>query len=708
MSKPLNSDPALGATEQVVDIGAILGIIWRGKWLIGAVMTVFIAVAFYYAFIVATPMYRATAVVILETQQDSVVDLQSVVGGMSGDTSAVNSEVEVLKARSLMGKVVDRLDLMSDPEFNRELQEVSLKQKLKDGIKELVQWSNAPQQDLPADVVAQRQQDKTVSALLESVSIRNVPQSLVFQITVESQGRSKAALIADTIVEVYILNQLEVKFEATEQATSWLSERVATLKVELEGAEAKVSDFSGATSLISPESLGGLERQAKELRDRISAATEAVDLAQAKVVSLAGLQTRKQQADTTGDLQLERLLPRVDTDPAIATAFDTRFEQVKSRAALEASRAIQQLSVLRESAVTIEAQITDQSQDLITLQQLQREAEASRLLYEYFLGRLKETSAQEGIQQADSRILSKAVVPEAAASPRKPLILAASAILGMLLGATWVLVSEARSNTFRSAQDLEAFTGKTVLGQIPSIPAAGRKEIVKYLTEKPTSAAAEAVRNLRTSVLLSDVDNPPKVLVSTSSLPGEGKTTNSLALAQNLIGMGNKVLLIEGDIRRRTFTQYFDNIPKKGMVSVLTDDATLEDVIFREPGFECDLLVGEKTSINAADLFSSNKFREMLEELRTRYDVIIIDTPPVLIVPDARIIAKLADAVLFTVQWDSTTTAQVEESMRLFRDANQKVTGLILSQISAKGMKRYGYGGKYGAYAGYGAKYYNN
>ena len=708
MSKPLNSDPALGANEQVVDIGAILGIIWRGKWLIGAVTIVFIAVAFYYAFIVATPTYRATAVVILETQQDSVVDLQSVVGGMSGDTSAVNSEVEVLKARSLMGKVVDRLDLMSDPEFNRELQEVSLKQTLKDGIKELVQWSNAPQQDLPADVVAQRQQDKTVSALLESVSIRNVPQSLVFQITVESQGRAKAALIADTIVEVYILNQLEVKFEATEQATSWLSERVATLKVELEGSEAKVSDFSGATSLISPESLEGIERQAKELRDRISTAAEAVDLVQAKVVLLAGLQTRKQQAQAAGDLQLERLLPRVDTDPAIATAFDTRFEQVKSRAALEAARAIQQLGVLRESAVTIEAQVIDQSQDLITLQQFQREAEASRLLYEYFLGRLKETSAQEGIQQADSRILSKAVVPEAAASPRKPLILAASAILGMLLGATWVLVSEARSNTFRSARDLEAFTGKTVLGQIPSIPAAARKEIVKYLTEKPTSAAAEAVRNLRTSVLLSDVDNPPKVLVSTSSLPGEGKTTNSLALAQNLIGMGNKVLLIEGDIRRRTFTQYFDNIPKKGMVSVLTDDATLEDVIFREPGFECDLLVGEKTSINAADLFSSNKFREMLEELRTRYDVIIIDTPPVLIVPDARIIAKLADAVLFTVKWDTTTTAQVEEAMRLFRDANQKVTGLILSQISAKGMKQYGYGGKYGAYAGYGGKYYDN
>ena len=345
---------------------------------------------------------------------------------------------------------------------------------------------------------------------------------------------------------------------------------------------------------------------------------------------------------------------------------------------------------------------------MIALQQLQREAEATRLLYEYFLGRLKETSAQEGIQRADSRILSKAVVPETAATPRKLLILVVSMLLGAGLGSLFVLLREARSNTFRTARDLEIFTGETVLGQIPLIPASVRKKVVEYLADKPTSAAAEAIRNLRTSILLSDVDNPPKVIVSTSSLPGEGKTTNSLALAQNLIGMGNKVLLIEGDIRRRTFNEYFKNIPSKGMVSVLSGDTELDAAIFREPGFDCDLLVGEKTATNAADLFSSEKFRLMLQELRTRYDIIVIDTPPVLIVPDARIIAKQADAVLFTVKWDATTAPQVEEALRLFRDANQKVTGLVLSQISPKGMKRYGYGGEYGAYARYGAKYYDN
>lgn len=706
--KPNKTSPSQSENEQVVDLGEILRIIWQGKWLVGAITAVFVSAGFYYAFVLAVPMYSATTVVMLETQQESVVDLQSVVGGLSGDTSAVNSEVEVLRSRSLMGKVVDRLDLLKDPEFNFSLNDRSLKDVIKDKIKRLVGWPDRTERDLSESVRAKRIYDNTISTLLKSVTIRNVTQSLVFQITVESKDRAKAALIADTISEVYILNQLEVKFDATEQATSWLSERVTTLQVELENAEAKVSDFSGDARLVSVESLNGLERQAKELRDRIASATILAEANTLKLASYENQQTRSGIANETDDPQLQRLLPRVETDPATAAAFDTRFEQLKTRAEFEATRAEQQLSALQESASTIEAQVSDQSQDLITLQQLQREADASRLLYEYFLGRLKETSAQEGIQQSDSRILSKAVFPESATSPRKPLILFACAILGALTGISWLLVREARSSTFRTARELEAFTGETVLGQIPSIPAAARKKVVDYLAKKPTSAAAEAIRNLRTSVLLSDVDNPPQVIVSTSSLPGEGKTTNSLALAQNLIGMGNKVLLIEGDIRRRTFNQYFTNIPKDGMVSVLAGTAKLDDVIFRDPSFDCDLLVGEKTATNAADLFSSEKFRSMLKELRTRYDIIIIDTPPVLIVPDARIISKLADAVLFTVKWDTTTQAQVEESMRLFRDANQKVTGMILSQISAKGMKRYGYGGEYGAYAGYGGKYYDN
>ena len=342
------------------------------------------------------------------------------------------------------------------------------------------------------------------------------------------------------------------------------------------------------------------------------------------------------------------------------------------------------------------------------MQQFSREAEAIRLLYEYFLTRLKETAAQQGIQQADSRILSNAVVAVDAASPKKSLILAMSGILGAMLGVGLVLLNEARNNGFRTARDLEAHAGYTVLGQIPQIPARNRQNILKYLSEKPTSAAAEAVRNLRASVMPSNVDNPPQVIVSTSSVPGEGKTTNSLALAQNLMGLGKSVLLIEGDIRRRTFTQYFDDLPGHGLVSVLSGETSLEESVYRSKDFGADILVGDKTSTNAADLFASDKFKSLIMELRKTYDAIIIDTPPVLVVPDARIIAQVADAVLFTVHWDKTSKPQVDESLRMFHNSNQRITGLVLAQINPKRMKAYGYGGRYGAYAGYGAKYYTN
>ena len=189
---------------------------------------------------------------------------------------------------------------------------------------------------------------------------------------------------------------------------------------------------------------------------------------------------------------------------------------------------------------------------------------------------------------------------------------------------------------------------------------------------------------------------------------GEGKTTNSLAIAHNLTGMGKKVLLVEGDIRRRTLTQYFDDLPQRGLVSVLSGETPLDEAITHPDNFGCDMLVGEKTSANAADLFTSDRFRDLITDLRSQYDAVIIDTPPVLIVPDARIIAMQADAVLFTVKWDSTSRAQVLEGLRLFRQTDQKVTGLVLSQINPKGMRRYGYGGKYGAYSSYGSRYYSN
>ena len=165
--------------------------------------------------------------------------------------------------------------------------------------------------------------------------------------------------------------------------------------------------------------------------------------------------------------------------------------------------------------------------------------------------------------------------------------------------------------------------------------------------------------------------------------------------------MGKNVLLVEGDMRRRVFAEYFDIKDQKGLISVLSGDVALEEAVVDEPSLKAQLLVAEHTKANAADVFSSERFRSVLKGLRTAYDYIIIDTPPVLAVPDARVIGQAVDAILYTVKWDSTSQRQVREGLRAFESVNLHVSGLVLGQVSPRGMKRYGYDDSYGAYNSY-------
>lgn len=684
--------------DDEIDLTALLSTIWRGKMLVIIAAVIGLVLGIIYAFFMATPVYTSSAVVMLESRQEQVVDLESVMTGIGGDQVAINTEVEVIRSRGLIEKLVNQLNLIEDPEFNTSLQSKPLLSpgRLISGIKGLFSSAEGPQSS------ERELLDATIDRVLDTISVSNVRQSYVFRITATTESPQKSAEIANTLSELYILEQIEVKFDATEKATEWLTDRVGQLQIELEEAVTAVKEFNAGTELISAETLAGLNRQLKETRDRLREATASLAASEQRIANLNAARAAgdmQKMADLAADNTLTQLILRSETPDR--TVFEARFDQVIQRAEVDLARISNQITALENSIVTQEGQIERQSADLVTLQQLEREAEANRLIYEYFLNRLKETSIQQGIQQADSRILSLAVVPLSPSAPRKSMVMALMLILGLMVGVAIVVGREMAQNTFRLGEDLENKTGYPVLGQIPSIPARNRSNVLKYLSDKPTSAAAEAVRNLRTSVLLSDLDNPPQIIMSTSSVPGEGKTTQSLALTQNLAKMGKKVLLIEGDMRKRVFAEYFDLKDQNGLMSVLSGETPFNAAIFKEPSLHADLLVAEKTSTNPADVYSSERFRSFLTELRAEYDYIIIDTPPVLAVPDARVIGQHVDAILYTVRWDSTSQRQVRDGIRSFEGVNLKISGLVLGQISDKGMKRYGYGSGYGDYSSY-------
>ncbi len=684
------------AADDFIDLSHLFRTLWHQKVLIGLCTIVFLVFGAVFAFSIATPKYRSTSVLLLDTSGQMLVDLGVSLPGLGSDSQAINTEVEVLKSRRLLQRVVAIENLTADAEFNEAIKEPGVLSKVKRSI------LGAPDVDLsPA-----KSEERAIDSLLEAMTARNPPNTNILEVTVETESASKSAALADQIADQYILYQMDVKFEATREASNWLSKRVSDLKQQLEDAEVEVAEFTARTEVVSREGVRALDRQLKELRNRINISRDNMNNARQRAVDLGAAKnaTAEDKLATADDDRLTRIY----NSEGESSRFAQRFATITSRAEQQAARAEQEATALNVSITELENQIASQTSELIQLQQLTRDAEANRLLYEYFLTRLKENSAQEGIQQADGRILSNAVVPAKPSSPNKPLILAMSLMFGLAIGCGAALWREYQNNTFRSSVELELVTNVPVMGQIPLIPCKKRIEALQYLSDKPASAPAEAIRNLRTSALLAKADKPPQVIVTSSSLPNEGKTTMSFALAQNLSGMGKKVLLVEGDIRRLVFSQYIERHENRGLLSVLAKEIPLQTAVTHNELIKVDVLIGQPSNVNAADVLSSDNFSSFIAEARKTYDHIVIDTPPVLVVPDARIIANYADLLLLAVHWDKTLKGQVKDALAMFSSIGRNVDGLILNQVDSKGMKRYGYGDRYGAYGTYGSNYYTN
>ncbi len=694
-----------------IDLLSLARTLWLGKGWIALFAAGALAVGYHKAVVTAVPLYTARAEMALEIAAPAALDLQSVVAGFSGDSASLNTEMSVITSGELVGRLVDELRLDLDPEFNGHLptgpEAPGIIDRAVDSVRGLLPRREAAPAEEPTPEEIRRD---VVSAVRGALATESNWDTYVFAILATSRDPEKAALLANTLGEIYRDDQIRQKVEAAERMATWLSGRVGELRAELDRRQGGIADLRARSALVSDESLQALNLQAIELRGLLAEARQRLQEAEERLalIEAAGASGDiDARLSAAGDGQLAAAAGDLaNGEPGARLRFDRRFEQIRLQAEAERRRAGEQVDELQRQADALTAQFESQSADLRQLQQLEQEAQATTVLYESFLTRLKEASAQSSAHEADSRLLT-AAAPGSKVAPRTSFLLALSLLVGLLAGSAFVLGRELRRNGFRTAEDLERQTGRPVLGQIPVIPARNRPDTVRYLIEKPASAAAEAVRNLRTSILLSDLDRPPQVVMTTSSIPAEGKTTTAIALALNLAGLGKRVLLVEGDIRRRTFDSYFGGpAATSGLLSVLAGRQALQEAVARPDGVDFDVLTGERPNANAADLLSSESLRRLIEEARAQYDHIVIDTPPVLVVPDARVIGQHADAVVYVVQWDSTERSQVQAGLRAFRSVNVPVAGLVLSRVDPRGMHRYGYGSRQGAYAAYGRSYY--
>ncbi|PYG25486.1 GumC family protein [Pelagimonas varians] len=712
---PTSSGTGTNSYSEDIDILSLVSVLWRGKWLIGFCMTLTILLGGYQAFVAATPKYVAVATLALQPQNDQVVDIESVVSGASTDTSALNTELVVLRSRTLMRYLVKELNLTEDPEFNAALREPPKfsSGQLRTALREFILSSlGRPEESTTPNADAQL--NATIENVRGSISVINQRSTYVFVIRAKTGSPAKSKLIANTLARLYIQDQIDVKFQTTENAINWLSTRVVELEAELEEKEDTLKQRASEIDVTTTEAVEALYQQVRNLRDRLAQAEVDVSGKRNQVAYLEDLRAAEDydlMAAAVQNPALSRNLAAANNgDQNARRVFLTRFDQSIEQAQSALLRAESQAEALQISLDRLDTNVAQQADQFIALQQLERDTEATRTLYETFLTRLKETSVQRGLHHADSRILSEAI-PGGYVEPRKSRILLLSAIMGFVIGAAIIFFRQVRNNKFRTAEDLEAVTGLATHGQIPKMPLRKRNALIPYLRENPTSAAAESIRNMRTSLLLTGGENTPQVILSTSSVPGEGKTTQAVALAYSCSGLGKKVLLIEGDLRRRSLDNYF-SAPTgviAGLTSAVAGDVPVQDCIFTDESTNVDILLGEKSPpVNAADFFSSLAFENFLAELRETYDFIIIDAPPLLVVTDARILARLTDRIMFLVAWDKTDQHQVEASMAQLNLIESNRISPVLSLVDVKGMQRYGYGGRYGAYASYGNKYYSS
>ena len=716
-----------------IDLLKLWNTIWRRKWSIIA-LTLVVAMVTVLVVMSITPIYRAAATLLIDQKKSNVVSIDQVYSLDGSGSEYLQTQLELLKSRSLAERVVKDLQLTTHPEFDPRQQEAPMFD-IRGWISKMLTPSSLIPGEFPEDLEADVEPSEedifagVVGSLMGRISIEPQGKSQLVRVQVDMADPYMAAQAANRLAQGFIESQLEASMEMSASATGWMNSRLGELRTKLKVAEGQLQEFREKENLVdidgvSTISAAELAATSNRMVDARSTRAEAESLYRqvqsmknggwrklATVSAVLGdpliLQFKANEAQAKS--KVEELSKRYGArHPAMESArtelaaaeasLRGQVEQVVAAIERNYRLAVANEGSLRSSVNQNRAQIQDISRKEFQLREYQREVEANRALYDTFLTRLKETAATSDLDSVNARVVDKATVPGVPIKPKKALIVVLATFLAGLVGVGLSLLLDMLNNTFKSTSDVENKLNLPVLGILPLIKKKQRKEVAHLFETDSNKAFSESIRTIRTSMVLAGLDKPHKVMMVTSSVPGEGKSTIAANLAIAL-GQMEKVLLIDADMRRPALAKNFDlPVGTPGLANLIAGTATLEQSIQQMHGV--DMISAGAVPPNPLELLSSPRFAELIETLKGQYDRIVVDSPPTQAVSDALMLGTLANALIYVIKSDDTSIPVAVKGVGQLLQSNAPVTGVVLNQVDMKKAKKYGadYGGYYDYY----------
>ena len=632
--------PLLNDLEPIApfDFIGFLGTLWRGKWIIAAVTVVTVLVAGYYAFAMTKPRFAAVTTLKIDLSEPRTRGAAPEIAGLPIDPMQLKTEAAVLRSPHLMRQVVDELDLLSDPAFNRYLTPIApwAKTDIRNRLRSALTGQPLITPDANGII------EKTVQNLAGHIDVTPLRETHIFRITATTGDAVMSARIADTLAQVYLADQIAAKRDATEDTFAWLSDRVGQLKQTLEQQETAVNDIITTYRADDPAVLDALSRQSIETRNRLQETERALLAAE---IRQAGLR------------------PAV-SDASLATPSG------RAQVMAETGRLTNQIASLRAFQAEIDTKLADQSAHQVRLQQLQREADATRVLYQSFLTRLQETSAQRGPQNADGRILARAA-PGQYAGPHKVLILLMAAIIGLVSGTALVLLRRALDRRFDAPDAICNAMALPILSQTP--PMSRRFPMMDQIAGE---RFATAMRHLRTHLMLTRESSAPQIVLFTAPQRDRQKTAQVLGLGQSFADLQKRVLIVVADADTPQLARGCGTLQ-----AAVSGTMNIGDAVYRDPRLNADILQVGPDGAHPADIYASDAFMSFVETARATYDMILFDAPPVVDGPETPLLAKQADAVVYVIMPERTVRRTANAGLETLWHSGARVLGITLSHV---------------------------